>query len=145
MLSLLKKSGRRSHPASSKSLNQPIREYYYLFYSSYFRLTRRSASSSCSSQSCIIGADRRARRHCDERDRDISRSSEGGKCPCWQDSIHRPRGGPPPPGTHHARCKCPATLTITAYLTSALTGGEAEQGGMGCCHGQTRENRWSGR
>jgi len=68
MLSVFKKSGRRSHAASSTSLNQPIREYYYLFNSSYFRLTHRSASSSYSPQPCLIGADRRAGRHCDERD-----------------------------------------------------------------------------
>ena len=135
MQSIFKKSGRRSFPASSTGTNQPIREYHFS-YSSYFRLTRRSASSSYSPQSCLIGADRRAGRHCDERDRDISRCSEGGKCSGWQDSLHRPRRGPPPPSAHYARCKCPATLTMIAYLTSALTGGETEQRGMGCCHGQ---------
>jgi hypothetical protein len=28
-------------------------------------------------------------------------------------------------------------LTVIFYLTSTLTGGEAEQGRVGCCHGQT--------
>jgi len=68
MLSVLKKSGRRSHTGSSTNLDQQICEHYYPSYSSYFHPTHRSASSSCSPQSCLIGADRRAGRHCDERD-----------------------------------------------------------------------------
>ena len=36
-------------------------------------------------------------------------------------------------------------LTMIFYLTSTFTGGEAEQGRVGCCHGQARENRGPGR